>query len=242
MVILKKYDEETKTEKAWYDSSMFCFTKAVEHTDSNHVDLYVTFKNGWTYKYKDVKLEDYVLLISGFEQTSHGKTLNKIIKPNYEFERLENVDTNTIWEEYNVLHNEEQNKLNTINNTYFISGHRDITDEEFEMNYQEYLNYVISENQECNFVVGDCDGVDIMAQNYLIDVLQIDPSRITVYHMLESPRNINPKITNKIGGFKSDDERDTAMTKASFQDIAFVRTNKKISGTAENILRRHLFN
>lgn len=240
MVILKKYDEETKTEKAWYDSSMFCFTKAVEHENSNHVELYVTFKNGWTYVYKDVKLEDYVLLISGFEQSSHGKTLNKVIKPNYEFERVDNRNVDDIWAEYYKIRNEEDEKQKDIYNTYFISGHRDITEEEFEANYQEKLNYVVSEHENCKFVVGDYYGVDIMAQNYLIDVLQVDPSRITVYHMLEQPRNINPKITNLKGGFTSDDERDSAMTNASFEDIAFVRDNKKISGTAENILRRYL--
>lgn len=240
MVILKKYDENTKTEKAWYDSSMFCFTKAVEHENSNHVELYVTFKNGWTYVYKDVKLEDYVLLISGFEQSSHGKTLNKVIKPNYEFERIDNRNVDDIWAEYYKIRNEEDEKQKDIYNTYFISGHRDITEEEFEANYQEKLNYVVSEHEDCKFVVGDYHGVDIMAQNYLIDVLQVDPSRITVYHMLEQPKNINPKIIKLKGGFSSDDERDSAMTNASFEDIAFVRDNKKISGTAENILRRCL--
>lgn len=241
MVILKQYDEKTKTQKAWYDSSMFCFTRAVEHEDVNLVDLYVTFKNGWTYVYKNVKLEDYILLISGFEQASHGKTLNKIIKPRYEFERLEDMDVNSIWDEYHKLHAEEEEKNNKKYRTYFISGHRDISDEEFEIYYQEALNNIISEVPDCEFVVGDYYGVDIMAQNYLVDVLQVDPSRITVYHMLESPRNINEKIKNTVGGFKTDDERDEAMTNASFADIAFVRDCKKLSGTAQNILRRNMF-
>ena len=240
MVIKKVYNEEKKEQKAWYDSSMFCFTRAVEHPNANLVDLYVTFKNGWTYKYKDVKLEDYVLLLSGFEQSSHGKTLNKVIKPNYEFERVDNVDTNDIWQEYNELVKKEKEEETDITKTYFISGHRDITDNEFELNYQEALNELVSEVPDCKFVVGDYYGVDIMAQNYLIDVLQVDPSRITVYHMLEEPRNINEKITQTKGGFTSDDERDEAMTKASIADIAFVRDNKKISGTAQNILRRFL--
>jgi hypothetical protein len=93
---------------------------------------------------------------------------------------------------------------------------------------------------DCRFVVGDYYGVDIMAQNYLVDVLGVDPDRITVYHMLEAPRSINPKIKNTVGGFESDRERDAAMTAASSDDIAFVRDNTKVSGTAENILRRHM--
>lgn len=121
--------------------------------------------------------------------------------------------------------------------TYFISGHRNITEEEFENNYGHAL-YEASCEQSC-FVVGDYYGVDIMAQNYLVDSLKIDPDRITVYHMFEAPRNINPKIKNIKGGFGSDSERDAAMTEASDEDIAFVRDPKKWSGTGENILRRH---
>ena len=58
--------------------------------------------------------------------------------------------------------------------------------------------------------------------------------------MLEAPRNKNKKIINLIGGFQNDEERDAAMTNASCEDIAFVRDNKKISGTGSNILRRYL--
>lgn len=239
MVIFKVYDENTKTQKVWYDSTMFVYTKAVEQEKENKVDLYVTFKNGWTYKYKNVKMEDYILLLSGFEQSSHGKTLNRVIKPNYEFERVDNLNVDDLWNEYYKLRKEEDEKNEDLQRTYFISGHRDITQEEFELNYQEALNSIISDVPDCKFVVGDYYGVDIMAQNYLVDVLQVDPSRITVYHMKESPRNINEKIKNTVGGFESDDERDEAMTKNSIADIAFVRNPNKLSGTAQNILRRY---
>jgi len=77
-----------------------------------------------------------------------------------------------------------------------------------------------------------------MAQDYLMNILMINPKNVTVYHMMESPRNYNPLITNFKGGFQSDEERDVAMTKASFEDIALVRDYTKISGTAQNILRR----
>ena len=92
----------------------------------------------------------------------------------------------------------------------------------------------------CKFVVGDFDGVDIMAQNYLMDVLNVEPDRVTVYYMGDGPKNINPKITQTKGGFKTHEERDSAMTANSFEDIAFVRDHTKLSGTAQNILRRKL--
>jgi hypothetical protein len=123
--------------------------------------------------------------------------------------------------------------------TYFVSGHRNITQEEFDNNYVPALQKAL-ENKDAYFVIGDYYGVDIMAQNYLIDVLKVDPRRITVYHMYKSPRNKHPKIQNTKGGFTSDSSRDSQMTRDSDLDIAFVRDPKKISGTAENILRRHM--
>ena len=79
-----------------------------------------------------------------------------------------------------------------------------------------------------------------MAQNYLLDVLNVNPDYVTVYHMFDAPRNVDPKVIHLVGGFKSDDERDAAMTKASCGDVAFVRDIKRNSGTAQNILRRHM--
>lgn len=123
--------------------------------------------------------------------------------------------------------------------TYFVSGHRNITQKEFDDNYIPALQKAV-EAGNVYFVIGDCIGVDIMAQNYLVDVLKIDPRRITVYHMFKSPRNKNPKIQNTKGGFTSDSGRDSQMTRDSDFDIAFVRDPKKMSGTGENILRRNI--
>lgn len=53
------------------------------------------------------------------------------------------------------------------------------------------------------------------------------------------PANFNPKVKNFVGGFKSDEERDKAMTENSNYDIAFVRDHNVWSGTAANILRRN---
>ena len=82
MLIKKIYNEETKTEKAWFDSSMFFHTVMIEDPAENKGDLYVTFKNGATYLYKDVAFEDYVLLIGGAAEMSQGKSLNKYINQN----------------------------------------------------------------------------------------------------------------------------------------------------------------
>lgn len=126
--------------------------------------------------------------------------------------------------------------------TYFISGHRDITQDEFEKNYGSIIKNIVDNNSPgtIRFIMGDYYGVDIMAQNYLIDTLNFPPDRICVYHMFNKPRNIHPKIENRVGGFSYDEERDAAMTRDSHIDIAFVRDHLKLSGTAMNILRRNL--
>lgn len=235
MIIKKVYDENTKTQKVWYDSSMIVYSEMVEDAYENVGELYIVFKNGTRYVYHGVKFEDYVLLLAGGTDASQGKTLNKVIKGKYEYEKLEDANLELINEELNKV----DELVTDVQNTYFISGHRDITPEEFEFNYEPMINMAL-QNPDAKFIVGDYYGADIMAQNYLLDILMVDPDIVTVYHMLEAPRNANPKVTHFKGGFKSDEERDAAMTKDSFQDIAFVRDNTKISGTGQNILRRHL--
>ena len=236
MIKKKVYDEKTKTQKVWYDSTMLLYSEMVEHENENRGDLFITFNNGITYVYKSVDFSDYVLFVAGGTDASQGKTLNKVIKGKYDYEKLGPADVEKIKREMEEKEDEEID----ISNTYFISGHRDITDVEFEINYQPVIDYIVNSNSNAKFVVGDYYGADIMAQNYLIDAIQIDPSRVTVYHMKDSPRNFNSKITKFIGGFQTDEERDAAMTNASTEDIAFVRDITKNSGTAQNLLRRHM--
>lgn len=114
---------------------------------------------------------------------------------------------------------------------YFVSGHLDITQEEFDEYYATRLTL-------CNvpgfteFVVGDANGCDLMAQQFL---KWLD-AKVTVYHMFDAPRN-NVGFETK-GGFVSDKLRDEAMTNASDSDIAWVRPGREKSGTAKNLKRR----
>lgn len=235
MILKKIYDEKTKTQRVWYDSSMIAYSEMVENDIENKGDLHITFKNGSTYIYKDVLFEDYVVFIAGGTDSSQGKTLNKVIKSKYEFEKAEDKSIEDLFNEMNKLIEED----NDISQTFFISGHRNITETEFEINYIPRINMALHQYENAKFIMGDYYGVDIMAQNYLMEVVGLDPENITVYHMFDSPRNCNPLIKKFKGGFKSDDERDEAMTKASSFDIAFVRDNNIISGTGKNILRRN---
>ena len=238
MLIVSTYNSDSKTEKCWFESSNVFYSEFVEDETKNEGDLYITFKNGATYKYKKVQLTpDYVMFKHGGLDGSHGKALNTHIKPKYEFEKVGDRNiTDLIGErtQQEILKRKE-----VIDKTYFISGHRNITESEFEK-YKTSILTILEQTPDALFVVGDYYGVDIMAQNYLLDELNIVPEQITVYHMFETPRNINPKVVNTIGGFENDEECDAAMTANSSKDIAFVREHTKMSGTAQNILRRFL--
>ncbi len=233
MAILKEsYNENTLTDMVWYDSSSILYSKYVENKDFNYGDLYVVFKNKTAYRYSDVDLtHDYVMFKHGGTDGSQGKALNQFIKGKYDYVKIDNFDISDF---------EKPAENKDILNTYFISGHRDITEKEFTINYAPIIEDIITNVPNAKFIMGDYCGVDIMAQNYIIDVAKYNPDFVTVYHMMESPRNINSKIKNLVGGFKTDEERDAAMTANSFEDIAFIRNHNLLSGTAQNILRRKL--
>lgn len=234
MILKKIYLEEEKIQKVWYDSSMIVYSEMKENEFENIGDLTVTFKNGATYVYMDVKFEDYMVFIGGGTDASQGKTLNKVIKNKYQYKRVE--DRN-VQELLNELHKKEE--ISTKDVTYFISGHRNLTEEEFEKFYIPIINQVLNDNPSARFIVGDCKGCDIMAQNYLVNIID-DISKITVYCVGYVPRNINPDIFYIKNGFNTDREKDIAMTNDSFEDIALVRNPEVWSGTGENILRRYM--
>ena len=142
----------------------------------------------------------------------------------------------------------------------FISGHMDLTKEEFAARYEPAIRAAHAAG--AHFVVGDAHGCDFMAQR-LLAALETgqpkDAARVRVFHMLERPRHSfgsgcgsnDPSLPKEawagcrggfplVGGFTSDAERDAAMTAASTGDIAWVRPDKskKNSGTAKNIERR----
>ena len=239
MLITSHYNETTRTEKAWYSSSNIFYSMFVEDATENWGDLYVTFNNGATYKYKKVQIApDYVMFKHGGLEGSHGKALNAHIKPKYEFEKVGNMDISDLAKQKDLLIMDQEVK--EMEKTYFISGHRNITEEQFSR-YKKAIAKVLEKTPDARFVVGDYQGVDIMAQDFLLNELSVSPENVTVYHMFETPRNVNPNVIKLVGGFETDEQRDAAMTEVSRHDIAFVTDHTKLSGTAQNILRRHLF-
>ena len=114
--------------------------------------------------------------------------------------------------------------------TNYVSGHLDLTVEEFNAHYRPAFDEALARGD--SFVVGDARGTDSMTQNYLLG----KTTAVVVYHMFTTPRNNAGFKT--LGGFLSDEERDAQMTADSDQDIAWVRLGREKSGTQKNIDRR----
>ena len=118
MLITSKYNEENLIDECWYNSSNILYSKFIENKDKNEGDLYVTFNNGSTYKYKNVLISpDYVLFKHGGLDGSNGKTLNKQIKPKYECEKVEPMSISEIENRKNQIlqENIEKNAENNEN-------------------------------------------------------------------------------------------------------------------------------
>lgn len=118
---------------------------------------------------------------------------------------------------------------------YFISGHRDLSEGDFKEYYVPKLRRVIECDPDCKFVVGDYEGVDFMAQTWLVK--EGLKEKLTVYHMWSRPRHLAEGVMFTKGGYTSDLSRDSAMTEISDFDIAYIGKPGK-SGTRQNINRR----
>mgnify|MGYP003294403523 CR=1 FL=1 len=127
--------------------------------------------------------------------------------------------------------------------TYFISGHRDLTQEEFDKHYAPLIDEIIRNDVFTEFVVGDWEGCDTMFINFLLE--QVDYPPITIYHVEEEPRikygnesilNVENIYSIKLRNY---DECDAKMTKDSVFDVAWIRPGREDSHTAMNIKRRY---
>lgn len=144
---------------------------------------------------------------------------------------------------------------------YFISGHLDITQEEFNTHYIPQIDAVFEEYNTCSpsFHVGDARGVDTMAQQYLKDKIDPHPEYrsccewypkkdVNVCCVGDKPRNF--LVGSLRCGFSNDTKKDEYMTYRTMCDILWIRSEeeskklygkkyrKRVSGTEKNKLRR----
>ncbi len=113
-----------------------------------------------------------------------------------------------------------------------VSGHLDLTEEEFNDHYIPLLQFWAVCG--ASFLVGDARGADTMVQRWLHKNVMVS-ALVTVYHTFPAPREWQG---GHLYGYQSDKERDIAMTRASHVDLAWVRPGRENSGTALNLKRR----
>lgn len=144
--------------------------------------------------------------------------------------------------------------------TAFISGHMDLSYEQFIQEYEStiYEAYV----NGYSFVMGHADGVDTYAREYLLGYPNFDPRRITIYVHFSSktPAQTRQEEVAKLTAlnvnlvqdeYASFTDRDAAMTANSDYDILYIRTPEemhailgdkydptRLSGTEQNRIRR----
>jgi hypothetical protein len=129
---------------------------------------------------------------------------------------------------------------------YFCSGHRDLSESEFQTHYVPQFSCIQSDDEKPTFIMGDCEGADLLCYQYIINNHIATPEKVVVYHMFDRPRGA-VRIARTKGGYTSDRARDTAMTTESDVDIVWHRPIESIpnynptfkSGVMRNILRRH---
>lgn len=122
---------------------------------------------------------------------------------------------------------------------YFVSGHRDLTQEEFDEHYALRIYQIIVEDSFAEFCVGDWEGCDSMFITYIEDNFV----NITIHlYFVDKPHlclNHNSENHLILHNLNTYDECDASMTKNSDFDIAWIRPGREDSHTAKNIKRRY---
>lgn len=115
-LIIDKYDKENLIDHCWYESSTILYSKCYDKKN-DYKDLDVTFKDGRTYRYFKVSVQDYLLFKNGgLSGDSQGKALNRYIlsrvgiKNKYDFEKLDKMDINALEEEKKLVIEERENE------------------------------------------------------------------------------------------------------------------------------------
>lgn len=119
MITFRYYDKDEKVDRIWYSSSNILYSECDDKTD-DFKELRITFKNGETYAYKKVDVNDYVLFAHGGIDASNGKAFWKIIRPKYEAEKIGKKtleEINSLMEFYKEKKNKELSAKNSEEKT-----------------------------------------------------------------------------------------------------------------------------
>lgn len=119
---------------------------------------------------------------------------------------------------------------------YYITGHRDLSKEEFSKIYIPEIDRIIREDSNAVFLVGVCEGVDLYTRQYLIKY----NIRLQIYGPYFEFDHIN-NIT-QVHFLVSYENAANKMIENSDITIGFIKPGRESSFTALNILKRYIIN
>lgn len=133
MIIYNKYTNSR--DYTWYDSSNIIFSECIDTTEEEKT-LKIVFKQGRTYIYRKVDVNDYLLFRNA---ESNGEAFNKYIKK-YECVRLPDTDLNKLEEQKNAFQKENQVVAEAMTN---LSYHMEYNQEtkEFRLKLNDNVIY-----------------------------------------------------------------------------------------------------
>lgn len=241
-VLKNEYDLERCVDSVWYESTNVIYSEFYEHDEDNFGELYIVFKGGKRYLYKNVSYMNYLYFKNAvFNEGSSGKALNEYIIKNYKGEKVDDASIDDILKRLN-----ETDKKDV---TYFIHGDGDVDEFVFQGMYANTIDYVTESSSDSRFAVMFSDKYGMRSVKYLLDN-GIDSSRITIY-MKESDISELDGPTSECIIVKIKDEKYNddfiawQIQRCSFEDIAYVSQESldeiaKISKSAYIILKRRM--
>lgn len=131
--------------------------------------------------------------------------------------------------------NEDQVKKNKI--VVFVSGNKDISEKDYMQYYMPLLQALTKVHEEIYYVMSDDNGVSELTQMFLSKALK-DKTVVSIFGTGEKPNVFIDNDYLYIGGFKTLEERDAAMTASSNKDLHIILGGKGDSAIKNNICRR----
>ena len=146
---------ENDVDKTWYDSTNVLYSEC-DDIDNDFKVLRITFKNGRTYKYSNVNVNDYLLFR---ESVSQGKALNKYIKQ-YANERVSDIDVDGLMEELKKLTEIVESTTSGGTSNYYVEINEDTNIYQVWCEGQLIHNSTM-EDTPTNLISGLCQSMNV---------------------------------------------------------------------------------
>ena len=131
----------------------------------------------------------------------------------------------------------DANKVKENKIVVFISGNTDISEKDYMQYYMPLLQALQQVEDKIYYVMSDDTGAAELTQMFLSKALK-DKTVVSIFGTGETPNMYLDKDYIYIGGFKTLEERDAAMTVSSNKDLHIVLGGKGNGAIKNNICRR----